>query len=78
MVRDHLVNDVRPLFDWQTVLPDFAIFESSWPHCLKKLVTFWAILKNITCMKELRGYNVGKIWATFYTNIWSHCLAITN
>ena len=29
-------------------------------------------------MKELRGYNVGKVWATFYTNIWSHCLAITN
>ena len=46
----------------------------------KFLTTFWAILKNSLLCKNCISYFLGnfwKNWATFFSNIWSHCLRTT-
>ena len=40
--------------------------------CLNYLPTFWTILKSNFATKHYLN-NFWKNWATFYSNIWSHC-----
>ena len=65
------------------VWPDWMIFESSWrqnffqksPNDWQLFGQFWKtslLWKNCCCY--FLG-NFGNIWATFYSNIWSHCLS---
>ena len=71
------------LWSWGAVWPDCVYFESSWQQNFlqkkaKWLATFWPLSKNLT-LRYVKtalatlGQLFDKIWATFYSNIWSHC-----
>ena len=65
---------------WWLVWPDWMIFESSWrQNFYQKSQNDWQLLGDFwktsllskNCCCHFWG-NFGNIWATFYSNIWSH------